>query len=189
MAETTSYVGKPCPKCSYVRKATDVAPDWQCPKCGVAYAKFVQSQTATIPAGAAHNPYNAPRAAVGGAVAAEGGNGLAVLAHASVLIGFLVPLFSLIVPIVIWITKKDSDEHATSCAKEAINLQISIALWALLSMGLMLLAARLGPGPLWAGVGLLVILLIASIVLPIVAIVKASNGESWNYPFTLHLFS
>lgn len=28
-----------CPKCGYVRLATDAAPDWQCPSCQVAYAK------------------------------------------------------------------------------------------------------------------------------------------------------
>jgi glutaredoxin len=28
-----------CPKCRYVRQSTDVAPEWQCPKCGVAYNK------------------------------------------------------------------------------------------------------------------------------------------------------
>jgi hypothetical protein len=28
-----------CPKCAYVRLATDVAPEWQCPSCEVAYAK------------------------------------------------------------------------------------------------------------------------------------------------------
>jgi len=30
-----------CPKCQYVRKASDTAPDYECPKCGVIYAKFV----------------------------------------------------------------------------------------------------------------------------------------------------
>lgn len=30
---------QPCPNCQYQRKATDNAPDWQCPACGVAYAK------------------------------------------------------------------------------------------------------------------------------------------------------
>lgn len=29
-----------CPKCEYVRKETEEAPDWQCPKCGIAYHKF-----------------------------------------------------------------------------------------------------------------------------------------------------
>jgi glutaredoxin len=28
-----------CPKCNYVRKPTDQAPDWQCPACQVVYAK------------------------------------------------------------------------------------------------------------------------------------------------------
>jgi hypothetical protein len=30
-----------CPKCSYVRSEQDsIVPDWQCPKCGIVYAKF-----------------------------------------------------------------------------------------------------------------------------------------------------
>jgi glutaredoxin len=32
---------KTCPKCSYTRKLADKdKPDWQCPSCGIAYAKF-----------------------------------------------------------------------------------------------------------------------------------------------------
>ncbi len=45
----SSYTGKPCPKCGHVRMETETAPDWQCPKCGIAYLKFEQSQSA--PAG------------------------------------------------------------------------------------------------------------------------------------------
>ena len=43
-----------CPKCSYVRKPAETVPDWQCPSCGVAYAKFQQdAQPASrLPAGA-----------------------------------------------------------------------------------------------------------------------------------------
>lgn len=29
-----------CPKCAYVRQPTDTAPDYECPKCGIIYAKF-----------------------------------------------------------------------------------------------------------------------------------------------------
>ena len=32
-----------CPKCQYQRQASDTAPDWQCPKCGVAYNKVAAS--------------------------------------------------------------------------------------------------------------------------------------------------
>ena len=41
-----SYVGKSCPKCSYVRTASEPTPEWQCPKCGVAYLKFIQARSA-----------------------------------------------------------------------------------------------------------------------------------------------
>ena len=29
-----------CPKCRYVRKFADAGPTWQCPACGIAYAKY-----------------------------------------------------------------------------------------------------------------------------------------------------
>lgn len=38
-ADPTSVAGTQCPKCDYVRKPTDNAPAWQCPHCGVVYAK------------------------------------------------------------------------------------------------------------------------------------------------------
>jgi hypothetical protein len=33
-----------CPKCSYARTPADEAPAWQCPSCGVAYAKVAQKK-------------------------------------------------------------------------------------------------------------------------------------------------
>jgi predicted RNA-binding Zn-ribbon protein involved in translation (DUF1610 family) len=33
--------GKVCPKCRYERKRTDTAPDYECPKCGVIYDKYI----------------------------------------------------------------------------------------------------------------------------------------------------
>jgi uncharacterized protein YxjI len=41
----SSFTGKPCPKCGHVRVESETAPDWQCPKCGIAYAKFVEAQS------------------------------------------------------------------------------------------------------------------------------------------------
>lgn len=34
-----------CPRCAYLRKPSDANPDWQCPSCGVAYAKAGASGT------------------------------------------------------------------------------------------------------------------------------------------------
>ena len=46
-----------CPKCKYVRKATDHAPGWQCPSCGVAYLKVrVPESNAIASAGARAHP-------------------------------------------------------------------------------------------------------------------------------------
>jgi hypothetical protein len=38
-----------CPKCSYVRQTADAAPAWQCPSCGIAYAKFRAKQLVVPP--------------------------------------------------------------------------------------------------------------------------------------------
>ena len=34
----------PCPKCHYTRRPEDTAPDWQCPNCGIAIAKYLAHQ-------------------------------------------------------------------------------------------------------------------------------------------------
>ena len=34
----------PCPKCHYMRRPQDAAPDWQCPNCGIAIAKYLAHQ-------------------------------------------------------------------------------------------------------------------------------------------------
>ena len=44
-----------CPKCGYVRKRNDTAPDWQCPSCQIVYAKFGQ-QRQERPASALSEP-------------------------------------------------------------------------------------------------------------------------------------
>jgi hypothetical protein len=62
------WLGKPCPKCAYVRAPSDANPDWQCPRCHVAYAKFVAS------------PVRARLAAEGREMAAEAGSDLSLVA-------------------------------------------------------------------------------------------------------------
>ena len=45
--DTEDNMGTKCPRCGYERKSADSAPEWQCPSCGVAYAK-VSSVKKTI---------------------------------------------------------------------------------------------------------------------------------------------
>jgi len=179
----SEYLGKPCPKCRYVRTASETAPDWQCPKCGIAYAKFVQVQSE--PAAVISRPANAGRTVP---QASEGGStGLAVFTHASILIGGVIPLINIIVPIAVWIIKRDENEFAVGAAKEAINFQISALLWILLAVGVML-AGMIAHPLLWIGAIFLGVLCLCLFILPIVAIVKTSSGESYRYPWTVHIF-
>lgn len=39
-----------CPKCGYARQPADTAPAYECPKCGVIYAKYLQAQAAKLAA-------------------------------------------------------------------------------------------------------------------------------------------
>jgi hypothetical protein len=38
-----------CPKCGYERQAADTAPDYECPRCGIVYAKFKSLQEPAQP--------------------------------------------------------------------------------------------------------------------------------------------
>lgn len=52
-----------CPKCAYVRVATDVAPEWQCPSCQVAYVKASVPTGESVAAGSARNSPKVPKLA------------------------------------------------------------------------------------------------------------------------------
>ena len=184
-----SYVGKPCPKCKHIRAAAEIAPDWQCPKCGVAYAKFLAAQQGLSTTMGSTTLRPAGAGAIASAPAqASGSTGLGVFAHVSLVIGFVIPFFGLIVPIVIWMMKKGENEFAVSCAKEAINFQISFLLWMLVVVGGGVLLSFV-LAPLLYLIALLAgLMVLAVLVLPIIAAVKASGGESYYYPRIWHIF-
>ena len=56
------WTGKPCPKCGYVRAASDSNPAWQCPRCQVAYAKVAAAAAPMQERIAAHAGAMAERA-------------------------------------------------------------------------------------------------------------------------------
>lgn len=100
----------------------------------------------------------------------------AMFLHLSMLLGFVVPLAGLVAPIVIWQVKKTDmpaiDEHG----KNATNWIISAVIYGIISTILVFVII---------GVFLLIALGILSIIFPIIAGVKANNGETWKYPLTI----
>ena len=95
--------------------------------------------------------------------------------HFSILAMFMIPIAGIIAPIIIWQIKKDDYPVIDLHGKNAVNWIISYAIYSIISV---ILAFVL------IGFVLLVALLICSVVLPVIAGVKANNGVVWKYPLT-----
>ena len=104
-----------------------------------------------------------------------------MLTHLSQLLDLVTGFGGFIVPLVIWISKKDEiydmDEHG----KAIINFQLSMFLYAMLCIPLILL---LGLGFIGLiGIGIL------CLVFPVVNAIKANNGEPIHYPLSISFLS
>jgi uncharacterized protein len=102
----------------------------------------------------------------------------AMLAHLSGLLGYSVlPAFGHILgPLIIWLVKKDQSWFIEDQAKEALNFQISMSIYAIISGVLVVVLI---------GFLLLGILYVLGIILIIIASLKANNGVQYRYPFTI----
>lgn len=97
---------------------------------------------------------------------------MAILSHVLCLIFWLFP------PLIIYLVKKDESAYVAAHAKESLNFQITVMLAVIASIVLMILL--IGFLLLWA-VG------IASMILVIIATIKASENKLYRYPFTIRL--
>lgn len=101
---------------------------------------------------------------------------LAALTHLSGLSGYIVPLGGIIVPILIWMTKKDSPV-ISSIAKQAILLNVTVFL--LICAGVVLFfTVILIPVVILAWVALA----LAAVALPIIGALRANEGSYYRYP-------
>ena len=101
---------------------------------------------------------------------------LAALTHLSGLSGYIVPLGGIIVPILIWMTKKDSPVIA-SIAKQAILLNVSVFLM-LCAGAVLFFTVILIPVVV---IGALV-LAFGAVALPIIGAIRANDGRYYRYP-------
>jgi uncharacterized Tic20 family protein len=97
---------------------------------------------------------------------------LAILCH-------VLGIFFWIFPsLIIYLLKKDESNYVAEHAKEALNFQISITIYSII--GILLLIVIIGVFVLIA-VGLL------SLILCIIATIKASDNIVYKYPFSIRL--
>lgn len=96
--------------------------------------------------------------------------------HLSMLTGFVIPFAGLVAPIVIWQLKKSELPELDSHGKAATNWIISATIYGL---GFFVLSFLL------IGIPLLFVLGGLCVVFPIIAGIKANNGEHWKYPMSI----
>ena len=101
----------------------------------------------------------------------------AMFCHLAGLAGCVIPVVGNIVgPLVLWQIKKEDSPFVDEHGKEAVNFQISMSLYALISVPLFFICV----GPfLLAAVGLM------DLVFLLIAAVRANNGQHYRYPLTI----
>jgi uncharacterized Tic20 family protein len=104
----------------------------------------------------------------------------AMLLHLSLLAGFVLPLAGLVVPIVIWQWKKSELPGIDVHGKNALNWIISEIIYVAISVMLVFVII---------GIPMLIALGLVAVIFPIIAGIKANNGEVWKYPLTITFFN
>ena len=102
----------------------------------------------------------------------------AMICHLAGLAGLVIPVVgNIVAPLVIWQIKKDDFPFVDEQGKEAVNFQISMSIYGLVSSLLILVFC--------IGVPLVVAVYIVDPVLLLIAAVKANNGHHYRYPLTI----
>jgi uncharacterized Tic20 family protein len=93
------------------------------------------------------------------------------------LAGALIPLGGYVIPIVIWQMKKAEFPGLDRHGKNAVNWMITAFIFAVACMVLIftVIGAIIGIPGLW-------VLGLISLAFPVIAAIKANNGEAWKYP-------
>jgi uncharacterized Tic20 family protein len=105
----------------------------------------------------------------------------AMFAHLSSFLGWIgIPFGNLIAPLVMWQMKKEEMPFGSSQAKECLNFQISMTLYAIISGVLCLILI---------GFVMLLALFIFDLIITIIAAIKSNEGIAYRYPLTIRFIS
>jgi len=98
-----------------------------------------------------------------------------MLSHLSALLGV-----GFVLPLVVYLAMRHESEYVAANAREALNFHISVLIYSLCCIPLVFVLI---------GIPLLIVLGLGSLVLAIIATVKASNGQCYRYPLTIRFVS
>lgn len=103
----------------------------------------------------------------------------ATILHLSLLAGLVIPFGGLLVPVVIYMVKKDDVPGLEPHWHVVLNWLLSAIIYAVVCFVLMLIL--IGFVLIWA-LGLL------ALIFPIIGAIKANDGEVWSYPLSIRFF-
>lgn len=106
---------------------------------------------------------------------------LLALTHLSQLLDFVSGIGGFVVPLILWLTKKDEVYGMDQHGKAILNFRISMFLYVLICIPLILL---LGLGILG-----LIVLGFFYLIFPVTNAIKASNNQPPNYPLSIKFIS
>ena len=105
----------------------------------------------------------------------------AMICHLSALAGFVVPMIgNIVAPLIVWQIKKEEFPFVDEQGKEAVNFQISMSLYLLISAPIWILLSFV-----CIGVLIPVAISIVDLVFLLIAAVKANDGHHYRYPLTI----
>ena len=100
-----------------------------------------------------------------------------MIVHLSALVGLLGNgIGFLLGPLAVWLMKREDDPFVDANGKEAVNFQITMMLAAVVSAFLIVILV---------GFLLLAIIGVMAVIFPIIAGLKAKEGEVYRYPMTI----
>ncbi|MFP4625003.1 MAG: DUF4870 domain-containing protein [Natronomonas sp.] len=103
-----------------------------------------------------------------------------ILTHAAAFVGFVIPFGNILGPLLVWAIKKDESQFVDDNGKQALNFQITWSILLIVSALSIFVAI---------GVVLLPIVGLAWLILVIIAIIRASNDEVYDYPLTMEIIT
>jgi uncharacterized Tic20 family protein len=104
----------------------------------------------------------------------------AMFCHLSALVtGFLAGM-SFLGPLIIWLIKKDQSKFVDYHGKEALNFQLNVMLYVVVGIATICLVV---------GIFILIAVGLYSLIMAIIAGVKAGSGEYYRYPLTLRMIN
>lgn len=94
---------------------------------------------------------------------------------------------NILVPLIIWMVKREDHYYIDEQGKEALNFQISMTIYVSV-LGAITIASSILFFPLLILGPLLGILFVVQLALTVLGAVRANDGISYRYPFTIRFF-